>query len=70
MPGMHIAFGRSFSLLNSSFYYRYNVSGDQIEGQQKLGDHDSYLSLDGLHPPPEVPGGSDEAIRSYHSPSH
>ena len=31
--------------------------------------HDSYLSLDGLHPPPEVPGGSDEAIRSYHSPS-
>ena len=31
--------------------------------------HDSYLSLDGLQTPPEVPGGSDEAIRSYHSPS-
>ena len=30
---------------------------------------DSYLSLYDLHPPPEVPGWSDEAIRSYHSPS-
>ena len=29
---------------------------------------DSYLSLYDLHPPPEVPGWSDEVSRSYHSP--